>query len=146
VCWSEGFNYEVLERVYSKTRFQFHMFDLAGKEALRPLWKHFYRNLKPHVVVFVVDASDKERIGEAKKEFQKLLHESDLFNSVVIVLANQKRVVKTDPLDTQMKESDIRYEMEVPREVVVIEVDAQETHELTHVMHHICQQLLKNKS
>jgi len=74
------------------------------------------------------------------------LHESDLFNSVVIVLANQKRVVKTDPLDTQMKESDIRYEMEVPREVVVIEVDAQETHELTHVMHHICQQLLKNKS
>jgi len=34
VCWSEGFNYEVLERVYSKTRFQFHMFDLAGKEAV----------------------------------------------------------------------------------------------------------------
>ncbi|GBG25577.1 ADP-ribosylation factor-like protein 5 [Hondaea fermentalgiana] len=110
--------------------------------------------------------SHRARLPEAKVELHKVLHEVDLLDAEVIILDNIKRTssqVRTatqqhrsdvDPSDSTsrnlprtniepLKESDIRYEMDVPRDVSVLEVNANEPAELGRLMHQICQQLIK---
>jgi len=41
-------------------------------------------------VIFVVDSNDRERIGEASEELQKMLREDELREAAVLVLANKQ--------------------------------------------------------
>jgi signal recognition particle receptor subunit beta len=41
-------------------------------------------------LIYVVDSNDRDRIEEARKEFQSLLSESDMNNAVVLVFANKQ--------------------------------------------------------
>jgi signal recognition particle receptor subunit beta len=40
-------------------------------------------------LIFVVDSSDKERLGDAAKELNKLLDEEELKDTVLLVYANK---------------------------------------------------------
>lgn len=51
------------------------------------MWKHYYPNTDG--LIFVVDSSDKNRIGMAKDELHRMLAEEELKNSVLLVLANK---------------------------------------------------------
>ncbi|CAJ2650842.1 ADP-ribosylation factor-like isoform X3 [Trifolium pratense] len=62
-----GFN---VEKVQYKN-VDFIVWDLAGRGLykLRPVWKHYFNNTDG--LIYVVDSVDRERIGEAKQEFQR---------------------------------------------------------------------------
>ena len=64
-----GFNVETVE--YKNLKFT--MWDVGGQDKLRPMWRHYFLNTDG--VAFVVDSVDKERIGQARDELQKMLSE-----------------------------------------------------------------------
>ena len=47
------------------------MWDIGGQKAIRPYWKNYYENTDG--LVFVVDSSDENRLGECTEELDSLL-------------------------------------------------------------------------
>nr|ABT17154.1 ADP-ribosylation factor 1 [Trypanosoma brucei] len=78
-----GFNVETVE--YKTLKFT--MWDVRGQDVLRPLWRHYYQNTG---IIFVVDYNDKERVGKARQELEKMLSEDELRNAVLLVFANKQ--------------------------------------------------------
>ncbi len=54
----------------------------------RPLWRQYFRNAQG--LIFVVDSSDRGRIGEARDELHRLLNEDELRDAVLLVFANKQ--------------------------------------------------------
>eukprot|EP00005_Dracoamoeba_jomungandri_P000421 CAMPEP_0174251640 /NCGR_PEP_ID=MMETSP0439-20130205/1392_1 /TAXON_ID=0 /ORGANISM="Stereomyxa ramosa, Strain Chinc5" /LENGTH=178 /DNA_ID=CAMNT_0015331997 /DNA_START=85 /DNA_END=621 /DNA_ORIENTATION=+ len=79
-----GFNVETVQ--YKNLNFT--IWDVGGQDKIRPLWRHYYQNTQG--VIFVVDSNDRERIGEAAEELQKMLREDELREAVLLVLANKQ--------------------------------------------------------
>eukprot|EP01112_Ceratiomyxa_fruticulosa_P021167 TRINITY_DN737_c0_g2_i1.p1 TRINITY_DN737_c0_g2~~TRINITY_DN737_c0_g2_i1.p1 ORF type:complete len:187 (-),score=54.05 TRINITY_DN737_c0_g2_i1:59-619(-) len=66
----------------------FEVYDVAGEEKVRQLWRHYFDNKQ--ALIFVVDSSDRERIPEASRELSQLLSQPDLAHIPLLVLANKK--------------------------------------------------------
>ena len=81
-----GFNVETLEFKNVKIT----LWDVGGQHKLRPLWKHYYLNTQ--AVIFVIDASNRERLPEAHGELVKLVSEKELKDACLLILANKQDV------------------------------------------------------
>lgn len=92
----------------------FTVWDVGGQDKIRPLWRHcehFWTRLfclrAPTVsdevpgfpnpdfqntqgIIFVVDSNDRDRIGEARDELQRMLNEDELRDAVLLVFANKQ--------------------------------------------------------
>uniref|UniRef100_A0A7N0U8T3 ADP-ribosylation factor n=1 Tax=Kalanchoe fedtschenkoi TaxID=63787 RepID=A0A7N0U8T3_KALFE len=79
-----GFN---MEKVQYKN-VVFTVWDVGGQEKLRPLWRHYFNNTDG--LIYVVDSLDRERIGKAKAEFQTIMNDRFMLNSVILVFANKQ--------------------------------------------------------
>jgi ADP-ribosylation factor protein 1 len=79
-----GFNIETID--YKGLHFT--VWDVGGQDKIRLLWKHYYQNTDG--IIFVVDSNDKERIGEAAEELNKMLAEEELKYCVLLILANKQ--------------------------------------------------------
>mmetsp|Transcript_21936 Transcript_21936/g.70031 ORF Transcript_21936/g.70031 Transcript_21936/m.70031 type:complete len:93 (-) Transcript_21936:260-538(-) len=90
--------------------------------------------MRPHVVVFVVDVNDESRIDEARAEFNAILHDPNLCDSLLLVLGNQKG-------DSKMQGSELREQLGVPRENELLMVDAMASQNILSCVWHICQAL-----
>ena len=71
------------------------MWDAGGMQKLRPLWRHYYQDVK--AIIFVVDASDPHRIDakagdNARDCFQRMAHHDDCKDIVFLILANKSDV------------------------------------------------------
>eukprot|EP01065_Artemidia_motanka_P047048 TRINITY_DN7275_c0_g1_i3.p2 TRINITY_DN7275_c0_g1~~TRINITY_DN7275_c0_g1_i3.p2 ORF type:complete len:116 (+),score=28.20 TRINITY_DN7275_c0_g1_i3:201-548(+) len=64
------------------------MWDVGGQDKLRPLWHHYFLNTR--VVMFVVDANDRDRVDLARDELQAMLSHPDLQGAALLVLANKQ--------------------------------------------------------
>ncbi|GAB4822733.1 hypothetical protein N2152v2_009779 [Parachlorella kessleri] len=64
--------------------------DLGGQAGLRSIWDKYYG--ESHALMFVVDASDKHRIEEAKACMDKALGNRELYGAPLLVLANKQDV------------------------------------------------------
>ena len=64
------------------------VWDIGGQKAIRPYWKNYYDNTDG--MVFVVDSSDEERLGECVEELQSLLAEEALGKVPLLVYANKQ--------------------------------------------------------
>src|SRR3954469_20274036 len=62
-----GFNVETVE--YKNISFT--VWDVGGQDKIRPLWRYYFQNTQG--LIFVVDSNDRERIGEAREELQRML-------------------------------------------------------------------------
>jgi len=80
----EGFNVETVE--YKNISFT--VWDVGGQDKIRPLWRHYFTNTQG--LIFVVDSNDRERIGEANDELQKMLQEEELQDAILLVFANKQ--------------------------------------------------------
>ncbi len=81
-----GFNLEEITFQSLKLK----IWDISGQEKCRELWKHYYEG--SNGIVFVVDSADKERIGEVRDEFQRVLLEQDLRYVRILVFANKQDI------------------------------------------------------
>ena len=64
------------------------VWDLGGQSSIRPYWRCYASNTSG--LVYVVDASDKERLAEAGQELKVLLQEHELNQVPLLVLANKQ--------------------------------------------------------
>lgn len=61
--------------------------DVGGEEKLRPYWRHYYTGTQG--VLFVVDASDRERLPLAALELRTLANDEQLAEAVIAVAVNK---------------------------------------------------------
>ena len=81
---THGFNMETFQ--YMNTIFN--VYDLGGKQNLRPFWK--YKLQYTQQLIFVIDAEDQERIEEARHELMMLLADRHLNETALLILANKQ--------------------------------------------------------
>ena len=62
--------------------------DVGGKDKIRPLWRHYFKNTS--ALVFVVDSNDRERMDEARDELGRMLAEEELDRAHLLVFANKQ--------------------------------------------------------
>lgn len=63
--------------------------DVCGQsDRVRALWLHYYA--KTQGLIFVVDASDIDRIDEARIELHRLLKEDELRDAILLIFANKQ--------------------------------------------------------
>ena len=63
------------------------VYDLGGQKAIRDYWQYYYEQVDG--LIYVVDASDEERIAECNESFQSLLKEEKLKNIPVLAYGNK---------------------------------------------------------
>lgn len=78
-----GFVYETIQH----KNFKLSVWDVAGQDSLRSLWKHYYQNTKG--VIFVVDSADWEWMDLAKNELHKIVEDEELKDATLMLLANK---------------------------------------------------------
>lgn len=64
------------------------MWDVSG-QATR-LWKHYFDKI--NAIIFVVDASDRDRIQRAQEELHRVISDDELAGAPVLVYANKQDV------------------------------------------------------
>jgi ADP-ribosylation factor protein 1 len=92
-----GFNVETVE--YRNVKF--HVWDVGGQARLRTLWKHYYDGA--NAIIYVIDSNDRDRMGVAKDELDRLLKDPMLAGASLLVLCNKQdlpqRLVPSQVLD-----------------------------------------------
>jgi small GTP-binding protein len=63
------------------------VFDLAGQEKMRNVWKYYYSSIEG--IIFVIDSSNVDRISEAKDELMNLLSNEEAKNVPCLIFANK---------------------------------------------------------
>jgi len=79
-----GFNLETL--TYNNITFS--VWDLGGQTGIRPFWRCYFSGTD--AIIYVVDSTDKERMGVAKHELFALLDEEELKNACLLIFANKQ--------------------------------------------------------
>jgi len=85
----------VEEVLHNNVRFS--VWDLGGQESLRQAWATYF--LGAHAVIVVVDSTDRARIQLVKAELDKLMHNAELSNAVLLVFANKQDIVRAATSD-----------------------------------------------
>ena len=81
-----GFNVE--EVTYKNVTFS--VWDLGGQASIRPFWRCYYGNTS--AIMYVVDSSDKDRIGISAEELTAMFEEEELQGVPLVVFANKQDV------------------------------------------------------
>ena len=81
-----GFNVEVIDK--EKWEKSIELWDVAGQEKIRVLWRHYFRNTNG--LIWVYDISDNERIEESQNELKKILDDPQIpKNFPLLIYANK---------------------------------------------------------
>ncbi|CAL1706215.1 unnamed protein product [Somion occarium] len=62
--------------------------DLGGQRGIRSIWHKYYDDC--HAVVFVIDAEDRERLGEGWEVFDSVLSAPQILGVPLLLLANKQ--------------------------------------------------------
>ncbi|EFA85618.1 ADP-ribosylation factor-related protein [Heterostelium album PN500] len=81
-----GYNVETLHH----KNLNLTVWDLAGQDSIRGLWKQMKFYYKCNAIIFVVDSSDRSRINEAANELSRLLSEEELKSCPLLVFGTKQ--------------------------------------------------------
>ncbi|CAB1327784.1 unnamed protein product [Coregonus sp. 'balchen'] len=98
-----GFNVATLD-LNKKTALT--VWDVGGQAKMMANWKYYLEGCK--AMVFVVDSSDRARIGEAQKALKKVLSDDNMKGIPLMVLANKK------DLPNSMNIREVSNQLELP--------------------------------
>jgi ADP-ribosylation factor protein 1 len=62
--------------------------DVGGRDKIRPLWRHYYKNT--NALIWVVDSNDVERMEATKDEMMRTLKEDELNYIPLLVYCNKQ--------------------------------------------------------
>lgn len=116
--------------------------DLGGQRDLQSIWTKYYAEC--HAIIFVIDASDFERLEEMRKTFSKTIMDDRLISVPILTLANK------DDLPTAMKLYEIKEYLNpiaenlFARECKVISVSALTGHGINEAMDWLLSRLKLN--
>ena len=141
---TNGYNHEVVQRIYDRKRFDFNIWDLAGKPTLRRLWKYFYKRSTPDVIMFVIDANDRKRFTEARTEILDIFREPEVVGVLKIVACNVKAEDDTkagpDEIATALGVRDLKG-MSIP----VLEINAISGEGFDKLLNYVCMTMLRSR-
>ena len=63
------------------------VFDLAGQESMRNVWKYYFSSTE--AIIFVVDASAPERFADVKEELWRILKDASAKDVPVLIYSNK---------------------------------------------------------
>jgi small GTP-binding protein len=92
-----GSNVETIER--KNVRLQ--CWDLAGQTAFRQGWTTFFNGTD--AILFIVDSSDRARVGEARNELFRVLGDDSTSRCCILVLANKQDLPNCLSLNSVME-------------------------------------------
>mmetsp|Transcript_4255 Transcript_4255/g.8473 ORF Transcript_4255/g.8473 Transcript_4255/m.8473 type:complete len:174 (-) Transcript_4255:3728-4249(-) len=78
------------------------VWDLAANERARPLLKHYYENCRG--VVLVIDACDRSRFKEVRRELDLMISDDDLAAKPFLILANKQDLPDPIPVEAIIEE------------------------------------------
>jgi len=81
---SVGYNVETIQL----ENVQFCIRDVGGGDKIRPLWRHYFPGT--HAIIFIIDSTDRDRIGEIKEDFLRVLAEDGVRDTEILVFANKQ--------------------------------------------------------
>jgi ADP-ribosylation factor protein 1 len=87
-----GFN---VEQVKVKG-INFTSWDVGGRDKIRSLWRHYYRDC--NALIFVIDSNDKDRMEEARSELLKMSNDDELRDVCILVMANKQDLPNSLPV------------------------------------------------
>ena len=79
-----GFNVETV----AYKNISFTVWDVGGKDKIRPLWRHYYQNTQ--AMIFVVDSNDRDRVDESREELARMVRPYSVRLSLVHPLFHTK--------------------------------------------------------
>jgi small GTP-binding protein len=79
-----GFNVETI----SYKNIDITCWDVGGRDKIRPLWRHYYKNT--NALIWVVDSNDVERMEVTKDEMMRTLKEDELNYIPLLVYCNKQ--------------------------------------------------------
>ena len=79
-----GFNVETVQ--YKNINFT--VWDVGGQDKIRKLWRHYFTG--SDAVIYVIDSNDRERIDEAREEFNLIMNDDELRGVPALILANKQ--------------------------------------------------------
>lgn len=79
-----GFNVETV--TYKNVNFG--IWDVGGQDKIRPLWRHYYTGTQG--LIYVIDASDRERVDEAKQELYRIAMDRGMSDVPILIFANKQ--------------------------------------------------------
>lgn len=71
-------------------QFDITIFDLGGGHKIRGIWKNYYASV--HGIIFIVDASESERIEECRKEITIVLQDARISGKPMLLLINKQDI------------------------------------------------------
>ncbi|KAF2492173.1 ARF/SAR superfamily [Lophium mytilinum] len=94
--------------------YKLNIWDVGGQKTLRTYWKNYFE--KTDTLIWVVDATDRERIDDCRRELEGLLLEERLMGASLLVFKNKSDV------SGSMTEDDVR---------LALHLDSIKTHKWT---------------
>lgn len=70
--------------------YKLNIWDVGGQKTLRTYWKNYFE--KTDTLIWVVDATDRERIDDCRRELEGLLLEERLMGASLLVFKNKSDV------------------------------------------------------
>mmetsp|Transcript_5220 Transcript_5220/g.10580 ORF Transcript_5220/g.10580 Transcript_5220/m.10580 type:complete len:188 (+) Transcript_5220:103-666(+) len=70
--------------------FTLNIWDIGGQQTIRSYWRNYFE--KTDGIVFVIDASDRDRLMDCKMEMLKLLRAEKLAGASLIIFANKQDI------------------------------------------------------
>lgn len=89
--------------------YKLNIWDVGGQKTLRSYWRNYFE--KTDALIWVVDATDRARIGDCTEELAGLLQEERLSGASLLVFANKSDVrgcMTDDEIRTALKLDDIK--------------------------------------
>ena len=81
------------------------VFDLAGQENMRNAWKYYFSSTEG--IIFVIDASDSDRVNDVKTEIWEILRDNTADKIPMLVYANKQDLPNAMSIESLMQDLDI---------------------------------------